>query len=245
MVDFINEVEEELRKDKYNALLRKFGPYIMAILVAIVLLAGFIEYQKGKDGREARAASASYVSATKLADAGKTQQALQKFIALSKVAPAGYAGLSLSRAADLELKRGNKEMAVKYFDQAAAKFEQPIHKDMAAYKAALIVMDLGRYDDVRARTNSLIYEDAPYGDLARELSAHADLKTDRVDEAKTKLKYLVNVPGVLPGVKDRARQAIMLLNADSTVDKKEEAQEIPAPQPERPAQPDESGAQKE
>ncbi|HHL42020.1 MAG TPA: tetratricopeptide repeat protein, partial [Hellea balneolensis] len=144
MVDFINEVEEELRKDKYNALLRKFGPYIMAILVAIVLLAGFIEYQKGKDGREARAASASYVSATKLADAGKTQQALQKFIALSKVAPPGYAGLSLSRAADLELKRGNKEMAVKYFDQAAARFEQPIHKDMAAYKAALIVMDLGR-----------------------------------------------------------------------------------------------------
>ncbi|HHL43115.1 MAG TPA: hypothetical protein ENJ42_05820 [Hellea balneolensis] len=107
------------------------------------------------------------------------------------------------------------------------------------------MMDLGRYDDVRARTSSLIYEDAPYGDLARELSAHADLKTDRIDEAKTKLKYLVNVPGVLPGVKDRARQAIMLLNADSTVDKKEEAQEIPAPQPERPAQPDESGAQKE
>jgi len=34
VVDFINEVEEELRKDEYNRLLRRYGPYILAVIVA-------------------------------------------------------------------------------------------------------------------------------------------------------------------------------------------------------------------
>ena len=46
MVDFINEVEEELRKDEYNRLLRRYGPYILAVIVAIVAGTGFLEYQK-------------------------------------------------------------------------------------------------------------------------------------------------------------------------------------------------------
>lgn len=231
MVDFINEVEEELRKDKYNALLRKYGGYILAILVGIVLVAGFLEYKNGKDGRAARAASASFVSANKLAEAGNTDAAIEKFTALAELAPKGYAGLSYSRAADLELKRGNKEKAVQYLDKAAEKFENPIHKDLAAYKAALIVMDLGRVDDVLARTKALIYDDAPYGDLARELSAQANLKAGRLGEARTQFKYLVNIPGVLPGVKARARQAISLLNAES-VQPKDGKNPIPAPTPE-------------
>ena len=36
MVDFINEVEEELRKDDYNRLLKKYGPLIGAVLSLIV-----------------------------------------------------------------------------------------------------------------------------------------------------------------------------------------------------------------
>ena len=46
MVDFINEVEEELRKDDYNRLLKKYGPAIGIVLFLIIAGTGFLEYKK-------------------------------------------------------------------------------------------------------------------------------------------------------------------------------------------------------
>ncbi|MCF6275953.1 MAG: hypothetical protein L3J05_09345, partial [Robiginitomaculum sp.] len=60
MVDFINEVEEELRKDKYNQLLRKYGPYIIAAIFMIVAATGYTEYNKSKVSNTAKSASAAY-----------------------------------------------------------------------------------------------------------------------------------------------------------------------------------------
>ena len=75
MVDFINEVEEELRKDEYNRLLRRYGPYILAVIVAIVAGTGFLEYQKHAKDKAARATSASYVAASDAAAAGNVDPA--------------------------------------------------------------------------------------------------------------------------------------------------------------------------
>jgi len=33
VVDFIGEVQEELRKDDYNRWLRKYGPYLAGLIV--------------------------------------------------------------------------------------------------------------------------------------------------------------------------------------------------------------------
>jgi len=38
VVDFINEVEEELRKDEYNRLLRRYGPFYYRLLLSLLLL---------------------------------------------------------------------------------------------------------------------------------------------------------------------------------------------------------------
>ncbi|PHR54493.1 MAG: hypothetical protein COA43_16485 [Robiginitomaculum sp.] len=217
MVDFINEVEEELRSDKYNVLLRKFGPYIVGLLVIIVAVAGFMEYQKYASSKKARAASATYSEAVELADNGDLQASIKHFIALSEVAPAGYAGLSLSRAAGLKVQLGDFEGAVTLFDRSAQAFETRLHKDLSSLKAAYILMDLERYDDVKIRSAALDTSDAPFQDLAKELSAHASLKTGDTKTAKQNFTYLANTPGVLNGVKSRAKQAVSLINANETV----------------------------
>lgn len=235
MVDFITEVEEELRKDKYNELLRKYGPYIVALVVILVAVAGFSEFRKYRTGVEARATSASYVGAAELAAAGNLQAAIEKFTALSAVAPEGYSGLSLTRAAALKVRLGDLDSAVTLYDKSAATFTLERHKHLASLKAAYILMDQGRYDDVRTRTTALSKNDAPYRDLARELAAVAALETGDVASARTQLAYLANAPGVLPNVKARAGQSLALLNAvrpasgpqDGSVD--QTLQDIPQP----------------
>ncbi len=232
MVDFINEVEEELRKDKYNALLRKFGPYILALIFIVVAGAGFVEFQKYSKSKKARSTAASYTQASKLAEEGDIQAAIAKFIAIAEVAPTGYAGLSLSRAAGLNVQLGDLDRAVNLFDRSTQVFTLPIHKDLSSLKAAYVLMEQGRYDDVKTRVQSLSGDDAPYRDLAKELLAHIYLKTDDSALALTQFTYLANAPGVLGGVQARAKQAVMLIKANKTpVDLETRVDDFPEPTP--------------
>ncbi len=214
MVDFINEVEEELRKDKYNQLLRKFGPYIVAVIIVIVAATGVYEYRNYAISQTAKAASAAYESAGKIEKSGDLQAAIAKFTDLAEVAPDGYAGLALVRAAGLKVRLGDMNAAVALFDQAAAKFDQPLHKDLASLKAAYILLDLGRYSDVQARLGVLAVDGAPYQNLAKELLAQAAFRSGDIETARTGFTYLSNAPGVAKGIQSRAAQALALINVE-------------------------------
>lgn len=211
MVDFINEVEEELRKDDYNKLLKKYGPAIAAVIAIIIGGTAFLEWRKSSDDRVARAASASYVSAADLAAEGKSDQAVRAFTALSEKAPAGYAGLSLMRAAGVEAEQGNQAKAVELYDQAAKEFKMPRHADLAKLKAAYILANQGAYANVQARLDALAAKDAPYEFLARELAGFVAYQTGDMNIARQEFTYLKNIPGVPPSIADRAGQFLTLV----------------------------------
>ncbi len=211
MVDFINEVEEELRKDDYNKLLKKYGPAIAAVIVLIIAGTAFLEWQKSSDDRVARAASASYVSAADLAAEGRSEQAVNAFLALSERAPKGYAGLSLMRAAGVEVEQGNQARAVELYDQAAKEFKMSRHADLAKLKAAYILADQGAYGDVQARLDPLAAKDAPYEFLARELAGFTAYQTGDMNTARQEFTYLNSIPGVPPSIAERAGQFLTLV----------------------------------
>ena len=222
MVDFINEVEEELRKDEYNRLLKKFGPLIVAVIIAIIAATGYMEWRKSSADRMARAVSVAYVQAGEKASDGNAQGAIADFIAISKQAPSGYAGLSLMRAAALEIEAGNRDRAVGLFDEAAGVFEKPRHKQLAQLKAGYFLAGDGRYDDVRARMAPLAAQDQPYEDLARELLGFAAMRAGDMSAAREQFSYLDSIPGVLDTVKMRASQYLSLMKTD-------DAAKAPAP----------------
>ena len=224
MVDFINEVEEELRKDKYNQLLRKFGPYIVGVIIVIVAVTGYSEYSKSKISNTAKSASAAYMSAGKIEATGDLQAAITKFVALADVAPDGYAGMSLTRAAGMKVQLGDLDGAVSLFDQAAVKFTKPVHKDLAGLKSAYILLEQGRFDEAQVRASALAIDGAPYADLAKEVLAHAAYNSDDIDAARSGFAYLSNAPGVLGGVKARSGAALALINANRPIVKLEGAQ---------------------
>jgi len=217
VVDFINEVEEELRKDEYNRLLKRYGPYLLAIILVIVAGTGFLEYQKYAKDKAARATSASYVSAANLAADGNADQAYREFIAISEKAPAGYSGLSLVRAATLKLEQGQRAEAVNLLDRAAQTFTQPRHIQLAQLKAAYILASDGAYSDVINRLGPLVAKDAPYEYLSRELLGYAALQSKNERLAREHFGYLEAIPGVPPTIRDRAKQNLSMMRTQAAI----------------------------
>jgi len=231
VVDFINEVEEELRKDEYNRLLKRYGPFIAAVIIAIVAFTGFLEFQKYTKDKAARATSASYVAASDAAAAGDSEKSISEFMAIADKAPAGYAGLSLVRSAILKLEGGDSAEAIRLLDRAAITFETPRHAHLAQIKAAYILANDGAYSDVISRVGPLMEKDAPYEFLARELMGFAGLKSGDETLAREQFGYLESIPGVPAPIKERAKQNLSLMRTASA------AAEIKAPEPATPDTP--------
>ena len=210
MVDFINEVEEELRKDQYNELLRKWGPYLAAGAIALVLGTAAFEYMGSKNDRVAKSSSISYFEAYDKFDAGDIDAAKNDFVAISDASRPGYAGLSLMQAAAIELDKGNTAEAVRLLDQSAEKFSHPRHAHLAKLKAAYILMDQGQYDDVSARIAPLTESGAPYEHLAQELAGFVALEQGDIRTARSKFALLARGVDVAPGVQNRADQMLAI-----------------------------------
>ncbi len=217
MVDFINEVEEELRKDDYNRLLKKYGPIIGIVLFLIIAGTGYIEYRKYANDQKAQAVSALYTAADKQLDDGNPDEAVSAFVGLGETGPDGYAGLSLMRAAAVREDQGDVLGAVRYFDQAAEKFPTARHKQLAQLKASYLLADQGAYADVIGRVAPLAETDAPYEFLARELLGFAYFESGDQSSAREQFAYLTSVPGVPATVKQRAEQSMALMSTKAAL----------------------------
>ena len=217
MVDFINEVEEELRKDDYNRLLKKYGPAIGVVLFLIIAGTGFLEFRKYSADKKAQAVSAVYTAADAKLDNGQSDDAVSAFENLGESGPDGYAGLAFMRAASILEDKGDVGGAVRNFDLAAGKFSTPRHKQLAQLKAAYLLADQGAYSDVIERTTPLAETEAPYEFLARELLGYAYSESGNESSAREQFAYLTSVPGVPPTVKQRAEQSMALMSAKASL----------------------------
>lgn len=214
MVDFISEVQEELRKDDYNRWLKKYGPYLAGLIVLIVAGTGYYQWDLHQKQLTSEKFSYEFIEIVDSVDTDKSG-AISGFTDLSEIAPGGYAGISLLRAAEFELENGNKEAAVILLDKAAATLPKKRHIQLAQLKAAFITSGMGNYEDVKRRLEPLAVKDEPYQFLARELLAHAAVQTGDLSTARMQLSYIENSPGAPETIANRAKQTLMLMNVDS------------------------------
>lgn len=222
MVDFISEVQEELRKDDYNTWLRRYGPYVVGVVVAVLLVAGYLEWQKASVAAKAREVSVAYTTAAD-AEATDPAAAREAFLALADTAPEGYAGLALLRSANIAMEAGDVDGAVRDLDRASEVFELARHSHLARLKAAYLLAAEGRDAEADARLAGLAEAGAPYEFLARELGAYTALAQGDTARARESLSYLATIPGVTAGVAERSQQTLSLLKTG-------EAVEMPTPE---------------
>jgi len=211
--DVFEEVEENLRSERWKELFRKWWPIGAAVAGAAVLVVGGIWFLDARKGWTAAEASQAYQRGM---DALQTQNEAAAEAAFVEVEAAGnpsYQALALMQRAGLRVERGETTEAVALFDQAAEASDEPLIADVARLKAAWLLMNSGSLEDVTARLSPLTEEGRPFRFQAQEALALARLQHGQTDAARQQFQALTLELDLPDSMRQRAQVAMSMIDS--------------------------------
>jgi len=193
VVDIFDEVEEDLRAERTERLLKKYA-WLLIVLVAAVIGAAvgwqlWNRYQTSQDA----AAAARYVAVQNALErpGGARADQIATLDQLAASAPEGYKTLARLRAAGLKADAGDAAGAVALWNEVAADAgADRLFRDLASLLATERQLDRGDPAQIEARLKVLAQPDNPWSTLAQEQLAMLDLRQGKLDEARRKLQVL-------------------------------------------------------
>lgn len=208
---FIQEVDEEYRRDRAMQVWRRYQwPLVGAIVALLVGVAGY-EIWRTYSRDRAEAAGLAFTNAQALAQDGKHADAAQAFASLAKTGPDGYKLLAAFQDAGQLVRAKDVAGAVAVYDRLAADSKVDAeYRDLARYFAALNGFDTLSAEDLRSRLGA-IPTTSPWNSLARELLAQVELKAGARDTARKLLTELSDDPQAPLGVRGRASELLAAL----------------------------------
>ena len=215
MADLFEEVEEQLRSDRYRTFALRALPWILglaaAALIGFFAWWGWTHYQQ----RAADKASEQYAAALEALEQGREPQAAQLFTEVSKSQAKGYKSLALMQLGGLQLAQKKPAAAVQYFDQAAAAAPDAVIGDAARLKSAFALIDTAPRKDLEARLTPLLEDGRPYRVQAREALAFSKLMAGDIAAARGDFVIISGMLDAPDGARARAKAAIGLIDSGS------------------------------
>jgi hypothetical protein len=215
VADIFQEVDEEVRRDRLFKLWQRYGNYLIAGCVLIVVaVAGWRSYEWWEN-KKAAESGAAFESAVMLAESGKHQEAEAAFTKLAASGTAGYRQLARLREA-AELARTDKSAAIKAYDQIAAdkSFGQVID-DLAALRAGFLLVDTAPYSEIRVRLEPLTAPGKTFRHTARELLALSAWRSGDVAAVRQWTTMIISDRDSPEGTRSRAELLSELIAASS------------------------------
>ncbi|MEI4470741.1 hypothetical protein [Frigidibacter sp. MR17.24] len=209
---FIDEVTEEVRRDRLFALFRRWGWLGILLIVLIVGGAAAWEWRRSAQETEARAFGDAVMAAMQAETPAARAAALA---ALPEGSPERDAvrGL-LSGAAAAQA--GDRAAALATYDRVAAQGDIPATlSQLALLKRVLLANgDEMSAADRGAALQRLVAPGAPYRLLAQERQALDMVAAGDTDGAVGALRALLEEDGVTAGLRRRVTQLMVTLGAD-------------------------------
>ena len=205
---FIEEVTEEVRRDRLYALMRRYGWIPVLAILLIVGGAAFSEYRKA----QARAAAQSLGDAI-IAALGENE-ASARVTALSAIDGSGAGGqavLNMLTAAE-EVNAGDTDAAVDTLAAVSTNGDVPtIYRDIATFKALTLQVGSVPSDQLRVQFEALAQAGAPMRLLAEEQLALLDLSDGNATGAIDRLQRILLDAEASSVLQQRATQLIVAL----------------------------------
>ncbi|MET3527316.1 tetratricopeptide repeat protein [Phenylobacterium koreense] len=202
MVDIFDEVEEQLRSERYKSLALKVLPILGGVLaVALVAALAIWGYQHFRN-QAAAEASEKYAQAIDAFNAGRRDEAIRLWGEVGEGSSKAYKSLALQHLGGMKLADNKPAEAVKLFDQAADAAPNAIIGDVARLKSAFALLDTAPYKDMEARLTPLTEEGRPYRAEAREALAFAKLMAGDLAGARNDFVVI----GLMADAGEAARQ---------------------------------------
>jgi hypothetical protein len=220
LVDIFDEVDEELRAENAQKLLKRYGGVIVAAaLVVVGAAAGWQGWQYWQSKQEAAAAT-TFVAAATAADSTATPDPsargnlVQAFDSLAASAPEGYRTLARLRAAALKADSGDMAGAAALWDQIAGDGAvDPLLRDLATLMWAQRQIDRGDPARLEARLKPLTEPGNAWRALAQEQLALLDMRQGHAEAARVAFRKLSQDVTAPTGVRSRATALLSRLGA--------------------------------
>lgn len=215
MTDLFEEVEEQLRSDRYKQLARKLLPWMLGIAAAaLIAVLGYWGWDTWRT-RQTDQASEQYAKAMDAYVGGDREGAKRIWTEVSKSNAAAYKAMALMHLA-AEAQRANDDAgAVRLLDQAAEAAPDAVLADAARLKSAFALLDTAPLKDLEGRLKPLMEDGRPYRTQAREALAFAKLKAGDTAGARGDFLLISQSLDAGQGAQARASAAIGLIDAGS------------------------------
>lgn len=207
---FIDEVSEELRRDRLFGLMRRYGWIPVVAIIVIVGGAGWFEYQRAQEQAAAEARGDAVLTAL-AAEQGEAQMN-----ALDAIPAEGdfSAVVALLKAADAEAVDDRKAAADILLGVADDQSLPRAWRDLAALKAVMLGSEAVAPEQRDTLLARLAEPGAPFALLAQEQQIYAMIEEDRRDEALAAARALSEQAGISQGLQERLVQVIVALGGE-------------------------------
>ncbi len=213
MVDVFEEVEGQLRAERYRAIGMRALPWIIGVAAVLLIGAlgiwGWDHWQTSSKTK----ASEQYARAMDANGQRDEAKAFSEFGEVAKSGPGGYRALALMQQGGMRIAANDTAGAVKLFDDAAKAAPNPILGDFARLKSAFALLDTAPYKDVEGRLLPLTEDARPYRLEAKEALAFLKIRDGKFKEARTDFVVLSQIFDATPGMRQRAKAAISLIDS--------------------------------
>jgi len=227
--DIFDEVNEDLRAERAQRLLQRYGVLLVAAAVLLVLGVGAWQAWRWRENDTRATVAAAFLTAmhdaAPAAPGGTppaspaTAQAMQTFAAMGAEGPSGYRTLARLREAALKASGGDLPGALALWDQVSA--DETADRELRSVADLLWIqhqVDAGDPAAVEGRLAPLLAPASPWRPLAREAQAWLKLRTGDKAAAAAILRELVALPTAPNGLRARASGLLARLGEPPTAD---------------------------
>lgn len=208
------EVDEELRREKFQKLWEKYGVYVVGLAFLVVAMVGGYKFWNAREQSFAEQQGALYEAALKLIKFTKNDEAkieLEKIIASGHL---GYTTLAKLQLAGIHIKSNRPKDAQLILEEIEKSSSiDPIIKTYASFEVASLRLSEADFSEMENRLKTLADGPSAWRIPARELLGIAAYKHGKYEEARKILLPLLSEPQLPPGVQERTQLLLSAINA--------------------------------
>jgi len=211
--DIFREVEEDVRRERFEKLWKAYGNY--AIVAVVLLFAGIAGWQvwERHEQQERQKVSDAFIAAQRITN---PQSAASAFADLARTAPKGYAQVARLSQAGAMLTSGQRDGAIDLYKQIA-KDDSGLIGSVARLRAGWALAETASRTELVELLKPLDQPGNAWRQNAREVLAYADYRAMDTKSALAKYSELAADPESPQGLRSRAQAMAAFLKNGGAV----------------------------
>ncbi len=182
--NLFQEIQDDLERQRLEALAKKYGGLALAIAVTIILATAAVTGWNSWQMQKNQQATGALLKAMSKEDTEKEDEQVKALEAYAnQYGGTSPSALALLHAAKLAAKAGHPDKAIQLYDRLAQdKSADTVFRQFAELMSVRSQMDIGKPEELGSRLEPLTKPDMPWSATAKEYQAYLALRAG--DKAK-------------------------------------------------------------